>query len=220
MVTLAPLPRATLALLAALVLSACASGRELRDEREELDNFYLGHAIVIAENATVGPASRRVEPGDWEEAMTAELRRRFSRYDGDRLYHLGVSIDGYVLAIPGIPLVAAPKSALIIGVTLWDDAAGGRVNETPHRITVLESLSGETVVSSGLTQSAEQQMQNLSENAVFAIERWLASNPDWFPPRDAAEEALQTDPAQALAAEAAPEPQASSQLAPQVGPDA
>lgn len=177
-----PTARALAALLTALVLSACASGRELRDERAELQNFYLGHAIVVADTATVGPASRRAEPEEWQEVLGSELRRRFSRYDGDRLYHLGVSVDGYVLAIPGIPLVAAPRSVLILGVTLWDDAAGTKVNDTPHRITVLESLSGETVVSSGLTQSAAQQMQNLSQNAVLAIENWLASNPDWFPP--------------------------------------
>lgn len=175
--------RAALALTAALALAACSSGRELREERAELGDFYLAHAIVVADNATVGPASRRASAEDWQEVLTEEMRRRFSRYDGDTLYHLGVSVDGYVLAMPGIPVVAAPKSALILGVTLWDDAAGGKVNERPHRITVLESLSGETVVSSGLTQSAEQQMQNLAENAVLAIENWLASNPDWFPPK-------------------------------------
>lgn len=178
-----PVPRAGLAVLTALILSACASGRELRDERGELGDFFLAHAIVVAENATVGPASRRAEPEEWEKVLSEEMRRRFARYDGDTLYHLGVSVDGYVLAIPGIPVVAAPKSALILGVTLWDDAKGGKVNDTPHRITVLESLSGETVVSSGLTQSAEQQMQNLAQNAVLAIENWLASNPDWFPPK-------------------------------------
>lgn len=178
-----PVPRAGLAVLTALILSACASGRELRDERGELGDFFLAHAIVVAENATVGPASRRAEPEAWEKVLTEEMRRRFARYDGDTLYHLGVSVDGYVLAVPGIPIVAAPKSVLILGVTLWDDAAGRKVNDTPHRITVLESLSGETVVSSGLTQSAEQQMQNLAQNAVLSIENWLASNPDWFPPK-------------------------------------
>lgn len=183
-------PRAGVALLAALTLTACASGRELREERAELGDFYLGHAIVVAENATIGPASRRASNEEWEEALTTEMRRRFSRYDGDTIYHLGVSVDGYVLAIPGIPVVAAPKSVLILGVSLWDDAAGVKINETPHRITVLESLSGETVVSSGLTQSAEQQMQNLAQNAVLAIENWLAANPDWFPPRAGTEAAM------------------------------
>lgn len=192
---------ARLLLVLVLALSACASGRELREERAELGDFFLSHAIVVADNAVMGPASRRATPEQWEEALTTELRRRFDRYQGDTLYHLGISVDGYVLAIPGIPVVAAPRSALILGVTLWDDAAGTKVNETPHRITVLESLSGETVVSSGLTQSAEQQMRNLSENAVLSVERWLASNPDWFPPK-AAEAASDAETGAAMQADA------------------
>ncbi len=176
-------PTRTLGLIGLLaLLQACASGRQLGEQREELGDFFLSHAVVVADTATVGPASRRVEAEEWEQTLIAEMRRRFDRYEGDRLYHLGVSVDGYILAIPGIPLVAAPRSALILGVTVWDDAAGEKINERPHRITVLESLSGETVIGSGLTQSAEEQMRNLSENAVAAIERWLASNPEWFDP--------------------------------------
>lgn len=172
------------ALVAALgVLSACASGAKLGDERAELGDFLLGHAIVVEDDAVQGPASRKAEPGAWKTSIEAELQRRFARYDGDTLYHLGIGVQGYVLAIPGIPLVAAPKSALILGVTVWDDAAGRKLNDKPHRIVVLESLSGETAISSGLTQSAEQQMQNLSQNAVAAIERWLATQQDWFAPK-------------------------------------
>ncbi|MGP9791392.1 hypothetical protein [Roseinatronobacter sp. NSM] len=176
------------ALAALSLLGACTSGAQLGEERAELGNFRLGHAIVVAENAVVGPASRRAEPEAWEAALTAEIERRFGRYDGDKFYHVAIAVQGYVLAIPGIPIVAAPKSVLIVGVTIWDDEAQTKLNDTPHRITVLESLSGETVVSSGLTQSAEQQMQNLSENAVAAIERWIVSKPEWFPPRDEADE--------------------------------
>jgi hypothetical protein len=175
-----------LALAAALTLSACASGKKLGDERVELGDFRLGHAVAVADNATIGPASRKAEPGAWEESLTAEIKRRFGRYDGDTLYHVAVAVQGYVLAIPGIPLVAAPKSILILGVTIWDDAAQKKLNDKPHRITVLESLSGETAISSGLTQSAEQQMQNLSENAIAAVERWMATQTDWFQPKPAA----------------------------------
>lgn len=166
--------------IAGAVLSACASGAELGTERPELGDFRLGHAVVVAEGATVGPLSRRVEPEQWVETLRAEVERRFGRYDGRAFYHIAVSVDGYVLAVPGVPLVAAPRSALIVGVTIWDDAAGGKINEEPHQITVLESLSGETLVGSGLTQSADEQMANLAQNAVLAIERWMASNPDWF----------------------------------------
>ena len=170
-------------LVAALAtLSACASGKRLGDERAELGDFLLGHGIVVEENMVQGPASRKAEPGAWKESLEAEVQRRFARYQGDTLYHLGIGVQGYVLAIPGIPLVAAPKSMLILGVTVWDDAAGRKLNDKPHRIIVFESLSGETAISSGLTQTAEQQMQNLSQNAVAAIERWLARQEDWFAP--------------------------------------
>lgn len=168
-------------------LAACASGAQLGDERAELENFRLGHAVVVASEATVGPASRRAEPEAWEQTLTREIKRRFERYEGDRLYHIAVNVQGYVLAVPGIPIVAAPRSVLIIGVTIWDDAAEAKLNESPHRITVLESLSGETMVGSGLTQSAEQQMHNLSQNAVAAIERWIATKPEWFPAQDIAQ---------------------------------
>jgi len=185
------------ALVAALgLLSACASGAKLGDERAELGDFLLGHAIVVEENAVRGPASRKAEPGAWKDSLEAEMQRRFARYQGDSLYHLGVAVQGYVLAIPGIPLVAAPKSFLILGVTVWDDAAGKKLNEKPHRIIVFEAPSGETAISSGLTQSAEEQMQNLSQNGVAAIERWLATQEDWFPPKAAADASEATAPAQ------------------------
>jgi len=173
------------------LLSACASGEKLGEERAELGDFLLGHAIVVEENAVQGPTSRKAEPGAWKESLEGELQRRFARYQGDTLYHLGIAVQGYVLAIPGIPLVAAPKSFLILGVTVWDDAAGKKLNDKPHRIIVFESLSGETAISSGLTQSAEQQMQNLSQNGVAAIERWLATQDDWFEPKAVPETAAQ-----------------------------
>ncbi|MFN3314983.1 MAG: hypothetical protein ACK46Q_16195, partial [Hyphomonas sp.] len=58
------------------------------------------------------------------------------------------------------------------------------------------------VVSSGLTQTAEKQMQNLSENAVGAIERWMAQQEGWFAPRPGTE-AEQAAAAVAVSAPAA-----------------
>lgn len=192
-----------LGLIAAIgLLSACASGAKLGDERAELGDFLLGHAIVVDEDAIAGPASRKAEPNAWKESLEAEMQRRFARYDGDKLYHLGVAVQGYVLAIPGIPLVAAPKSFLILGVTVWDDAAAKKLNDKPHRIIVFESLSGETAISSGLTQSAAEQMQNLSQNGVAAIERWLAKQEDWFPPKPAAQAAPDAVETEEMAARA------------------
>lgn len=175
--------RAMFGLVAALVISACTSGAKLGDERAELGDFFLSHAIVVAEDASPIPGSRAATAEQWEEMLTSEMRRRFARYDGDKLYHLGVKVHGYMLAPPGIPLVLSPKSVLGITVDVWDDAAGKKLNARPHQIIVSEAFSAETVVGSGNTQSAEVQMRNLSENVVAAIERWLASNPEWFPPK-------------------------------------
>jgi hypothetical protein len=110
------------------------------------------------------------------------------------LYHLAVSVDAYVLAVPGIPLVASPRSALIIGVHVWDDALGRPLNDERRQFTVLENLSGESLLGSGLTQSAEQQLAVLSRNAAITIENWLASNPDWFPPATTSAAAEDTAP--------------------------
>ena len=168
------------ALFSLAILSACADGRIVGEPRSELGNFRLSHNIVLAENAVQGPLSRPAPPGAWEETLRGEIAQRFGRYEGDRLYHLAVNVDAYVLAVPGIPLVASPRSALIVGVHVWDDALGRPLNEERRQITVLESVSGESVVGSGLTQSAEQQMQVLSRNAARAIENWLAQHPEWF----------------------------------------
>lgn len=128
---------------------------------------------MVAPNLTKGPASREASAEEWIAAMTEAVTDRFTRYQGDRLYHLGISIEGYVLAVPGVPLVASPKSALILNVTAWDDAAGRKLNEKPHLVTVMESISGNTILGSGLTQTKEVQLENLTQNAAKVIETWL-----------------------------------------------
>lgn len=170
---------ATLA-ITAFVLAACDPTADLDEPVEPLGNFSLGHNIIVADAPQVGPLSRKASREEWESTMKAAVGRRFGRHEGDKLYHFGISIDGYVLAVPGVPVVASPKSVLIFSVTVWDDAAGGKINEEPHQITVLEHISGESVIGSGLTQSKQKQMENLSNNAARAIEKWMRKNADWF----------------------------------------
>ena len=99
----------------------------------------------------------------------------FKRYEGDKLYHIAASIDGYMLAKPGIPVLLSPKSALILNATIWDDAAGLKLDAEPHQIVVIESLTAKTLMDSGLTMSRRAQLENLSQNAALAIERWMTS---------------------------------------------
>ncbi|MEM9393732.1 MAG: hypothetical protein AAGA38_07725 [Pseudomonadota bacterium] len=164
---------------AALSLAACANNAELT-EKVDLGNFQLGFAVVVADNARQGPFSRDASAEQIEEAVSAEIERRFARYEGGKDFHLGISIDGYIIAEPGIPVVASPKSALFASVTLWDDAEQAKVNEEPKQIVVLESFSTDLVVGSGLTMEPEDQLVNISQNLVKEIEDWLNNRPEWF----------------------------------------
>ncbi len=162
---------AFLAVLAAL--SACTNANDLDEGPVDLGNFSLGHNIVVAPKMVKGPVSREASKEEWIASLTSAVDERFGRYEGEKLYHFGVSVEGYVLAAPGIPVVLSPKSVLIINLTVWDDSANAKLNTEVEQITVLESLSGETIIGSGLTQSKEVQMQNLSRNAAKLIENYL-----------------------------------------------
>lgn len=172
------------ALLAMMtIVTACTNPDDLDEAPVYLGDFNLAHNVVVAPNLTRGPVSREATEEEWVEAMTSAIDERFGRYEGDRLYHLGISVEGYVLAIPGVPLVASPRSALILQVTVWDDARQEKLNPEPHQVTVVESMSPKTMLGSGLTQTKAQQMRNLSRNAAKLIQNWLVrENVDkgWF----------------------------------------
>ena len=169
--------RITLVLTAFLALVSCSVPTVVVDDpKVDLGDFGLGHNIVVAPNIVKGPLSREASAERWIESVKAAIDARLGRYEGDRLVHLGVNVGGYVLAQPGVPLLMAPKSVLGVTVTAWDDRAGGKFNQEPKEIFVLETVSGNTLVGTGYTLSAEEQMANLSYNVVKAIEAWLYEN--------------------------------------------
>lgn len=168
----------------ALLLAGCAAAEaDLQEPVQPIGAFKLGYAVVVADEAKLIPPSRGATAEEWEAALEGALTRRFGRYQGPQLYHVAVKVDAYALAIPGVPVLLSPKSVLSIGVTIWDDATKSKLNPEPRRFTVLERLSGETVIGSGLTQSRETQMENLAANAARLIEGWMRENPDWFAAR-------------------------------------
>lgn len=165
------------------LVAGCTNPNDLDQPAVDLGDFRLGHNIVIAPKMEKGPLSREKSKEEWTAAVQARIAERFDRYEGEKLYHFGVSLEGYVLAQPGIPIVASPKSALIMRITVWDNAANKKLNEKAHQIIVFEQLSGEQVIGSGLTQSADQQLENLSKNAAKMIELWLVrqkAEEGWF----------------------------------------
>lgn len=171
-------------LIASLALAGCETRRGFDAPPAGLtQHFRLGHAVVVADNATKAPISRDATPAQLETAVTKAVKERFSRLEGEAFYHLGINIDGYALAPPGVPLVVSPKSVMIVSVTLMSDTEGGKkINEKPEQLTVFESLSADTAIGSGLTKSAEEQLSNLAFNTALAIEDWLGKNPQFFDP--------------------------------------
>lgn len=188
--------RVLIALFALVFLVSCEDGRDLNEAPAALGDFKLGHSIVIAPNLVKGPLSRDATKEQWIAAMDKALEDRFRRYEGEdkKLYHFGVSVEGFVLAQVGVPLVLQPKSVLIFRVTVWDDEKGIKLNEEPHEITVLEAISANTVAGSGLTQTAEEQMQNLVIKGAKQLEVWLGVQQkryDWFTPDARVEKAAE-----------------------------
>ena len=172
--------RILLALALLVGLSACSKFDDLYEVPEPMGRFLLGYAVVVVDNPEKGPLSREASDEEWKASMEGALNERFGRYDGDKYFHIAVKVEGYVLAQPGIPVVASQKSVLVISVTIWDDEKQAKINEEPQVFTVFEKLSGETAISSGLTQSKEQQMLNLSRNAALLIHKWMLENKEWF----------------------------------------
>ncbi len=117
--------------------------------------------------------------------MQNQVAKRLRRYDGDGLYHLGIVVGGVVLAQPGVPIVYAPKSVMVLDVTVFDNTTQEKLNEKPKRIFAGEGMRNAVpFLGSGYARSAELQLENLSASAAREIEAWLRENPDWFAPRE------------------------------------
>lgn len=170
-------------ILAFLAMTALVAGCDARSDLDEkpvdLGAFKLGHNLVVARKPSVGPGSIKVTEAEWQEAIEGAVAARFGRYEGDRLYHLGMSVDGYFLTSldAGVPLVPSLKSVLLMTVTIWDDKLGRKLNEKAHEITVISAFNG-----AGPFPTKEKLLATLSAQAAKQIETWLEKNPDWFRP--------------------------------------
>jgi hypothetical protein len=161
------------------LLAACQTN-DLKEPPPPLGDFVLGLNIAVADNVQKVPISREADPKDWEASVKKAVAARFGRYEGNRIYNIGISIDAYALAPPGIPLVVSPKSVLVVTANIWDDATAVKLNPEGKQMTIFEGTSPDTVIGSGLTQNKQKQMEILSYNAAKAVEKWLVEHPEWF----------------------------------------
>jgi hypothetical protein len=171
-----------LALALSVAALAGCGGSDLDEPPVDLGNFRLGLNIVVTQNMQKVPISREATGEEWEAAIKKAVDDRFGRYEGDKFFNIGVAVEGYALAPPGIPIVASPKSILVVSVSVFDDAAGKMLNEggKGKQITAFEQSSGDTMIGSGLTRTKEEQMASLAYSAAREIESYLRANPEWF----------------------------------------
>ena len=176
--------------IAMALLGACATVPEGQDPMVDLGAFRLGHNVVVASKAQQGPVSRDATQEEWVAVLQGAVQQRFGRYEGDQLYHFGISVEGYMLAPPGVPILYNPRSVLILNVTVWDDAANRKLNEEVEQFTVFETTtSGSLFAGSGNQRSKEEQMAGLAVNAMREIEAWMLqrkAEQGWFEPRPGA----------------------------------
>ena len=180
----ARLLRSLTLLLGFSLLAACETN-DLKKPPGPLGDFVMGHNIAIADTAQVPGISRQATADEWEAAMKQAMVDRFGRYEGSRIYNFGINIDGYVLAPPGVPVVASPRSALIITVHVFDDATQTELNPGGKQLTMVEGISPESFVGSGWTQTKEQQLARMAYRAALSVQNYLLANPEWLglPPK-------------------------------------
>ncbi|EPX76916.1 hypothetical protein [Litoreibacter arenae] len=192
------------ALSTVLLLSACAVPDPDTEEQVPLGDFRLDLNVAVTDQAKKMGVSRTATAAEWEKVLEAAIDKRFRRYEGEKLYHISYSLDGYILATKGGRLALAPRSAMSMTVHIWDSATKTRLEDRSKQMIILEQLDGETFVGSGFFNDKEQQMENLAAQFAKAVERWLVANGDLFGQDVDAEakKASEKDDLQALAAKA------------------
>ncbi len=182
--------RKIVALAGLALLTACTDAtQDLAGPVQPLGDFKLGHSEVVAPKLEKLLVSREATREEWITAVDTAIEQRFRRFTGDRFYHFGVSVEAYSLPPPVVP----GKSALAMRVTVWDDAAGEKLNPETEVISVIK------VFESRLANTREEQIRILAEDAAKGIEDWLReqqAEQGWFDsPAAPAEAADPADPA-------------------------
>jgi hypothetical protein len=190
--------RSVVAALALALLAGC-DAHDMGDPPRPMGNFAMGLNIVVPETAKTIALSRQATPEEWKTVMTAAMQERFGSYSGNKLFDFGISIDGYLLAPPGVPVVASPRSALIITVNVWDDAKKQLLVKGGKRLTIIEGVSADSFIGSGWTQNKQAQMKKLADNAAKAVQDYMLDHPEWLgmPPKSSS--TTSTPPAAATA---------------------
>lgn len=172
-----------------MFLGSCGIVTKTDGPVKPIGDFAMGFVSVVATNAGAPTISRKATPEELSEAVKSAVTTRLSRFektDSTRFYNLGIAIEGYLLAKPGVPILLSPQSVMIIKFWVWDDAKGQKIEEEAIVLNIIEEASGKSLLGSGLTQTAEEQLASLARVAASEIEvRLRKRNFDdgWFKPQ-------------------------------------
>ena len=186
-----------LTLITGLALLGACTQTQLYEEPESLGEFNLRVNYAYAEKAKQGPVSRDATPKEWEDAIQKAVDTRLGRYEGAQEYDIGISLEGYMLAPPGIPVIYNPKSTAIVLVNVYD-VREKEFLAKGKQFQVLEDTTGESALTgSGNTRTREEQMNGLALKVADRVEEWLAEEhkengwfdrrPDLIQPLDSGE---------------------------------
>jgi len=170
-----------LLLMTLLILLSCS----LEDKPivKPIRDFRLGHVTVNAKDARTVEWGRTVTEMQLTDAVKTAVRDRFGPLKGRSWYHLGITLDAYLLPPPGVPIVASPRAGLVAQVQVWDDRTQSILNPRAKAIAVTESTNPQTLLGSGYNYDAEVQLGRASRSLALQIERWLRSDESPLPKR-------------------------------------
>jgi hypothetical protein len=162
------------ALLTSLLLLAACGETQLYEEAEDLGDFRMRVSFVYTDKALKWPLSRAAEPSDWNAPLERAMNARFSRYDGAGLYDVAVTLEGFLLATGGIPVLVNPKSVAVVNVFVYDVNAKTYLVKK-HQMQVFEDTTGESVIiGSGYSRTKKEQIEGLSLRIVDELEEYMA----------------------------------------------
>lgn len=185
-----------LTLITGLALMGACTQTQVYEEPESLGEFKLRVNYAFADKAVQGPVSRDATPQEWTDAIQNAVDIRLGRYEGAQEYDIGISLEGYMLAPPGVPVIYNPKSTAIVLVNVYDVGKKEFVAKA-KKFQVLEDTTGESVLAgSGHTRTKEEQMSGLALKVADRVEEWLAEEHQdngWFNKRPDLIQPLETE---------------------------
>jgi len=178
-----------LSMFAALALLAACGETRLDEAPEDLGAFQARVTHVYTEKALQWPLSRNAEHSEWTAPIKNAVDTRLRRYEGSQEYDVAVTLEGFMLAPPGVPVLFSPKSAVVVNVFVYD-VAEEKFLAKKHQMEIFESTTGESaLLGSGHARTKQEQIQGLAINIADKVEEWMAeqhAEQGWFAPRPAA----------------------------------